>query len=587
MITKFPKFISFFVFLLLLATLAAPTEAMAQKKKDKKKSNATADSLLIIAKRKNAALFSDGLKEKLAGNDSKALEKFEEALVVFSDDAASMYEITELLAKQGRIDEGIVLMKKAILVDPNNEWYLIRLAQLYKAAGKPEEYAQVYRNLLKISPENIEYIGELSSALVLTGNYKEAIELYDAIEKQIGVNETLSIQKQSIYYMLEKPEKAGMEIEKLSATFPYESRYLAMLAEHYKKYGPAEKSLEVYRKIIANDPDDPYAYITLAENLRDQGHENEAFDNLLKAFESPALEPDNKVQIMFLWFEGKDYTDTLNQQIGRVAEILVRVHPENPRGYQLYADVYFRNQEWKQARNYLLQALSFDKNNYQMWESLLYADIQLLEFDLLDKHATETISLFPEQALPYLFKGIAAYQSKDYEGALKQFEAGKRFVVRNDQLLAEFYSNTADTYHRLKNDKASDAAYEKALTINPDNALVLNNYAYYLSIRGENLERAKQMSEKSLQLQPENPSYLDTYAWILFKLADYQNALPWIEKALEKTEDKNATLFEHCGDILFHLGRTEEAIQYWMKAAEAGDASELIQKKIKDGRYYE
>ena len=77
------------------------------------------------------------------------------------------------------------------------------------------------------------------------------------------------------------------------------------------------------------------------------------------------------------------------------------------------------------------------------------------------------------------------------------------------------------------------------------------------------------------------------HAWILFKLKDYSKALTWIEKALEKTEQANGTLYEHHGDILFHLNRIEEAVNAWKKALEAGETSELIHKKINEMRYYE
>ncbi|WP_431199734.1 tetratricopeptide repeat protein [Mucilaginibacter sp. P19] len=74
-----------------------------------------------------------------------------------------------------------------------------------------------------------------------------------------------------------------------------------------------------------------------------------------------------------------------------------------------------------------------------------------------------------------------------------------------------------DCYHELKNIKSSDESYEKALTYNPDNAFTLNNYAYYLSLRNEQLEKAAAMSAHSNELQPNTASFEDTYAWILFK----------------------------------------------------------------------
>lgn len=575
------------LFLLIALTFFVLPDVQAQRKKNQPNQKALNDSILYAAQRKSAILFSDGLREKLAGNDDKAIEKFEAALTAYPEDHGSMYELSDLFARKSRFDEALEMMENAVRLQAGNEWYQIRLAQLYKVKGDYKSFAKVYRNLLKIKPDNIEYSGELSSALVLLEEYDEALSLLNSIEKQIGVNEVLSFQKQAIFLVQNQPLKAIQEIENLSAAYPYEARYLAMLADLYKKNGPPEKALDVYRRMVALDPNDPYAHITLAEYYRDQGKEPEAFESLLTAFASKALDVDNKIQIMVIWFEGQATSAEVNDKIERIARVLLEAHPESPRGYQLLADVMLRREQFTEAREAILKSFDFDKNNYQMWESLLIADIQLLDFPTLNDHAGQAISLFPEQPLPYLFNGMALFQLKNYEEAVKFFETGRKFVVRNDMLLAEFYSHIGDTRQRMNDNPASDAAYEKSLSINPENALVLNNYAYFLSLRGEHLDRAKQMSEKSLQLQPENASYLDTYAWILFKLKDYSKALTWIEKALEKTEQANGTLYEHHGDILFHLNRIEEAVNAWKKALEAGETSELIHKKINEMRYYE
>jgi tetratricopeptide (TPR) repeat protein len=547
----------------------------------------TADSAAFAAKRQNTALFSDGIKEKLAGNDVKAIAKFEQALKIYPEDHASMYELSELYARRARLDESLEMMKKAVALNPENEWYQIRIAQLYKFQGDYESYADVYRYLLRLKPGSVEYFSELSSALLLLEKYDEALKVYEEIEKQMGINEMLSFQKQAIHQSRNDTKNAIAEIEKLSAAFPWEARYHAILAELYMKYGPKEKALEQYQKILQIEPSDPYIRISLAEYYKDASENEKAFEELLLAFANPELDIETKVQIMVLWFEGETFTDDLNKKAERIAEIFQQVHPSSPRGFQLMADVFMRNKDFENARTNFLAALNLDKGVYLVWESLLFTDIQLEDFESLGKHAQEAMLLFPEQPLTYLFDGIAKFQLKDYAGALKSYETGRKFVVGNDRLLAEFFSNIGDTQHSLGNHPASDASYDKALAINPVNNLVLNNYAYYLSLRGENLEKALKMSEKAIELEPENPSYLDTYAWILYKMGDYEKALIWIEKSIQFAEPANGTLLEHYGDILYKLGRKAEASEQWKKARTAGETSDLIDKKIKDGVLYE
>ena len=122
---------------------------------------------------------------------------------------------------------------------------------------------------------------------------------------------------------------------------------------------------------------------------------------------------------------------------------------------------------------------------------------------------------------------------------------------------------------------------------NPNNAIVLNNYSYYLSLRKFNLEKAQKMSYKCNELEPNNGTYQDTYAWILYCLEDYDNARLWIEKALKNGGDKSAVIIEHYGDILFKLGEKKEAIDQWKKAKLIDSGSELLDKKIKNEDLFE
>ena len=153
-------------------------------------------------------------------------------------------------------------------------------------------------------------------------------------------------------------------------------------------------------------------------------------------------------------------------------------------------------------------------------------------------------------------------------------------------MLTQIYSGLGDSYNALKRFKESDEAYNKALEINPDNSYTLNNYAYYLSLRGANLEKAEEMSKRSIQLDLNNPSSEDTYAWILFKLKRYKDARTWIEKAISHS-DKSAVQMEHYGDILFLLGEKGKAFQQWQKARTTGGGSDKLELKINEKRYIE
>ena len=114
---------------------------------------------------------------------------------------------------------------------------------------------------------------------------------------------------------------------------------------------------------------------------------------------------------------------------------------------------------------------------------------------------------------------------------------------------------------------------------------MLNNYSYYLSLEGKNLDIALEMSTKLVEQHPDNPTYLDTHGWVLYTSGKYKESKKFLEKAVSMEED--GTVIEHYGDVLFQLGEVEEAIKQWEKACDLGSTSELIGKKISDRKLYE
>jgi Tfp pilus assembly protein PilF len=176
---------------------------------------------------------------------------------------------------------------------------------------------------------------------------------------------------------------------------------------------------------------------------------------------------------------------------------------------------------------------------------------------------------------------------KNYKTAITVLNQGKDYIIDNNPLLAQFYAYLGDANYQIKDNNASDSSYEKSLSLDSTNGYVLNNYAYYLSLRGVHLDKAEKMARKATQLDPGNSANEDTYGWILYKMDHYQDAEKWIKKALDDGGDSSAVILEHYGDVLYKMENKAEAIKYWEKAKKSGPASEFLDKKIKDGKLYE
>jgi Tfp pilus assembly protein PilF len=270
-----------------------------------------------------------------------------------------------------------------------------------------------------------------------------------------------------------------------------------------------------------------------------------------------------------------------------LSKILTTAHPGDYRSFAMYGDMLAQNGKFSDAEGAYKSALQLNGKKYEIYEQLVRIELGQTETAAAIKDGETALSFFPNVAWMNYLVGVAYLQQKNYHKALDYVKNATDLETDDKDLLALSYSSLGDCYHELKDEKNSDAAYEKALGYKPDNAFTLNNYAYYLSLRDEQLEKAAQMSARSNALQPNTASFEDTYAWILFKQKKYADARIWIEKAILHDKTNSAVQTEHYGDIMFYLGDTNAAVESWKKAKSFGEQSPLLDRKINERKYVE
>lgn len=532
-------------------------------------------------------VFMDAEKQKILENYDKAIELFNNCLNLDPENSACMYEMAQIYDSQGKVGDALNLSKKAAALDPGNSWYLYLYAQLLEKAQSFKEAAEVYKKLANLEPTNSGFLEDLAQVYIMQGKYNEALKVYEQVETQFGRDEIITMQKQKIYLALGKVDKAIDEINNLISMNPLETRYYALLAETYMAAGKPEKALEAYNKILALDPNDPYIHISLADYYRKAGDKDKFAEELRLGFANANLDIDTKIQILLSFFSLTDAVPDLKPQAYQLIDELIKAHPKDPKAYSIYGDFLYRDQKLTEARDAFRQVIVLDSSRYAVWEQLIRIEAEKEDYPALASESKRAIDLFPEQPIPFLFRGMALYQLKKYQESIDPLKQGVLLVVDNDELEETFYSMLGDAYSQIKEHAKSDESYEKALKIKPENTYVLNNYSYFLSLRGEKLDKAEAMARKAVELEPDNSSYLDTYAWVLYKLNRLQDAEQYMIRALDKGGNSSAVVLEHYGDILYRKGDKEKAFEYWQKAKDAGKGSDLLEKKLNEKTLYE
>lgn len=534
----------------------------------------------------NAECFSKGLENKYNENYNVAIDYFEKALEAFPEDHASMYELSALYATTGLSEKGFDMIKKAVELDSNNKWYKIRLADFYKQKLDYDSFIRIYDELLAADPNNLEYLEVYIDALLHLERYEQVTEKLDVYEENIGVNEYISLQKIEIYNYIGKKDKILHEIEKLSNAYPYETRYLSMLAEAYMQSKREKDAYQIYLKIKQLNPEDPYINISLLEYYKNQGELDKAFEEFILSIKNKNLDYNTKSQIYEFWFSDKSNDDDAAKEAKEAGEAFIETHPDRELGYYVVGTVYFNDEIYDKAQKYYLDAIARDSSSFISWYQLVFTEVELNEVDSLYKHTSTAMRFYPEQPIFYMFNGLSLIDMKRYEEAIKVLEKG-RFMSADKKLTSSFDTYIADVYHELGNKNKMYEYYDRVLKNDPENVYVLNNYAYFLSLDNERLEDALKMSAITIEKDPKNVTYLDTYAWVLYKLGRYKEAKKWMEKVFSYDKNPQGVNYEHYGDILYQLGDVKKAVQNWKKAKKLGDTSELIDQKIKDEKLYE
>lgn len=532
-------------------------------------------------------LFLEAMKQKMFGNAQKAIQLLSSCLDIDPNSSSAMYELANIHASNNDFTSASLLLEKAISLEPDNKWYKLLLAQIYQQTRKFSEASDIYAELLKEEPDNLEYMYMNAALLANSNRYEEAISAYNRMEKETGINEQISVAKQQVYVEMGKPEKAFEEIQKLIDSDPGEPKYYGLLADLYQSQGDKEDAMKNYQKILQLDPENGFVHFSLANYYFEDGDLNRSFEETKAGFESQSVDLQTKLQWFMMLTNNQDGNQINEQQQDELIQILLKVHPDESLVHTVYAESLLRKNKLAEARDELLKSLSIEKNDYMVWERVMYLDNDLQNWNDLYNHTKEIMELFPNQPQGYFFHAIACVQLEKFDETITVVDEGLDYVVQNPQLEGNFMMLKGEALHKQGNKEEAYKYFDKALEADPENYLTMNNYAYYLSEDGKDLDKAERMSGKVVERFPDNSTYLDTHAWVLFKKGEYKLAKFYMESALKNGGEDNATLLEHYGDILFMLQKLDEAKSYWEKAKDNGGNSEVLLRKIKEQRYFE
>lgn len=525
---------------------------------------------------------------KNAGKYDAAYDLFSYCLSLDTASSPVLYELAMFQLQRNRPEKAVEMLKSAVAHSDDNFTYRMTLAGLYRNLGMYGEASDSYEELVKRYPDKSELNYYLADALTQEGEIGAAIDAYNVLESTMGMNETLSLQKFKLYQTLKQPDKAFEEIEKLANKYPMNARYRLLMGDLHLENEETEKALACYQKAHEIDPDDP-RYIVSMANYYDQTGDKEAAEQEIRdALVNEKLDVETKVGILSRYVQRLQQTQQGIENANSLFQTLLDQHPEDTELKLMYGSLLMAQQKEEEAKFQFQLVTEMEPSNEGAWQQLLNISLKGEDIPEVIRICTRCKELFPEAPEYYFYLGIGYYMQEKYQESLDTYYAGLKIIPEgNGVVKSNFYGQIGDLYYQMEKMDEAYKAYDEALKYNENNAPVLNNYSYFLTLDKKDLKKAERMAAQCIKLEPDNATYLDTYAWVFFVQGNYTLAKIYIENALSKDKTNSAELVDHYGDILYMSGEKDKALEQWKKAKEMGKDTDVLKQKIAKGIYME
>ena len=538
--------------------------------------------------RKYDYFFLEAMRMKGKNEYDAAFGLLQHCLDINPTASSALYEISQYYMFLRQVPQGQVALEQAVAFAPDNYWYSQGLVSLYQQQNELDKAAALLEKMVTRFPSKQDPLFSLLDIYSRQEKYNDVISTLNRLEKRLGKNEQLSMEKFRIYLQMKDDKKAFQEIESLVQEYPMDMRYQVILGDVYLQNGKKQEAYDVYQKVLAAEPDNPMAIFSMASYYKQTGQEELYQQQLDTLLLNKKVTPDTKVGVMRQMIVENEQADKDSTQIIALFDRIMKQEQDDPQIPMLYAQYLLSKNMEAESVPVLEQVVDLDPTNNAARMMLIGAAVKKEDYKQIIKVCEPGIEATPDALEFYYYLAIAYNQAEKPDSVISICKRALEHKTADGkkEIVSEFYSILGDMYHTQKQMKEAYAAYDSALVYNPSNIGALNNYAYYLSVERRDLDKAEEMSYKTVKAEPNNATYLDTYAWILFEKGNYAEARIYIDNAMKSEGgDKSDVIVEHCGDIYYMTGDVDGALTYWKKALEMGSESKTLKQKIEKKKY--
>jgi tetratricopeptide (TPR) repeat protein len=549
---------------------------------------------LFLTSQRYDAFFLDAICQREKGNSDAAFDLLRHCIEIDSTRSEAYYYLGQYYALLKDRQTAQRYFEKTAALEPDNATYLETLANVYYGQKEYDKAIDAFERLYDKNRDRVEVLAVLVQLYEQQKDFDKAIKTLTRIETVEGKSERLSYAKSRFYTEMGNKKAAVAEMKTLSDQYPNDNNFRTLYANTLYVNGQQKKALAIYDKILKEEPDNRNAQMAMLAHYNERQDSVQANGMLERILQNKYASTEDRVALLRQVIGESEQSGGDSTRVLQLFRMILDM-PQQDADMALFCATYMNLKKMPNdsIRKVLEKALDISPDNAAV-------RLQLVSFAWQAKDRDRVISLCqdarqynPDEMAFYYYQGIAYYQKDQLDEALNAFQNGIGVITPESDpaIVSDFYAVMGDIMHQRGMEQEAFAAYDSCLQWKDDNIGCLNNYAYYLSEKGIQLEKAEQMSYRTIKAEPKNATYLDTYAWILFMQKRYSEAKIYIDQTLQCDSDSSSVLLEHAGDIYYHTKDVERAVTLWQKALEraddAADSSrrQLLARKIKLKKY--
>ena len=512
-----------------------------------------------------------------------ALDKLTAAHLKLSDHAGVNYALSDVYLKTGDYTNAAYYGQIAADIEPENKWYHLHLAQVYDQSGRNEQAVNSLKKILEYHPTDIDVLYRLSTNYTDIGELEKSNEMLDKILQLRGSAFEIHLNKFQNYNALNQTEKALEELHRMRELHPGNLSTLQTISQFYLELDMEEEAKEVLFEARDRNPNDTNTLILLAEIFISNNEWEELGDTFVMMMENPMINPPQKMELVrfiLIKYQNEPEEEILSEQAQKVIEALSENEPDYAPAQMVSADYFLQNNEMEKALMSLERATEIDPNQAEAWAQRIQILFSLNRYEEVIALSEEADENAPDNAFVQFFTG-ASYMFEGWHEQAETWLENASMAPSRRNFRSAIYGTLGDVKQQLDKWEETVDAYERALRLDPENTTTMNNYAYYLSVRNENLEKALEMATQAVESDPQNSSFLDTLGWVYYQMENYEQARNYIQQSID-TGSASAEVFEHMGDVLAAAGNQEQAKEWWEKALEKDPGRTHLNEKLEE-----